>query len=392
MRRVRVRWAAAGVAIVVCGAAFVLAALALGPRPPHRSAAPPAACADSRPPAASATPVRVGAYYYDGWSGPLTATSFNGLVSGPWQDRQPLSGWGDGTSAAVAQQLRWAHRYGIGFFVFDWYYGAAGHALPQNTALRLYRALPAHNGVGYALLYVNTGGSPDNFVVPPAEWPTVAARWAAQDFARPGYERVDGKPLLIILDVARFNQQFGGPKGVDAALATLRAAARNAGLPGVYVVGGVYVDPRFDWTWFRTVASQEDFDAFTQYSAPAAAGDLSGAQPYLRLVRAIEADWARFASGPIPFIPDVITGWDPRPWGSTVSGKGLWFVRTPLQVGAFTRAAVRFAEQRQTAGGGRSLVLVEAWNELGEGAYVVPTVGSCHAYGAALAAALAGGR
>jgi hypothetical protein len=396
--RAHVRWLVAGVIFTVCATGFVFAALAFGPQPPRTSAPlppPPGTCADEQPPAVRQASARVGAYYYDGWSGPLSTRPFNGLLSGQWSDRQPLYGWRDSTSAAITKQLRWAHRYGIGFFVFDWYYNAAGRDVSLNGALKRYRALSSHDGVGYALLYVNTGGSLDSFVVPAARWPTVAARWVTQDFTRPTYERVDGKPLLVILDVARFNEQFGGPKGVAGAIATLRAAAADAGLPGVYVVGGVYVDPGFDWAWFRDVASQEDFDAFTQYSAPAAAGVLSGAQPYTRLVRALERDWHAFASGPRPFIPDVVTGWDPRPWGSTLSGKQWWFVRTPAQVGAFTRAAVRYASRRpivaMAGAAQRPLVLVEAWNELGEGAYVVPTVGSCHRYGAAVASALEGG-
>jgi hypothetical protein len=160
----------------------------------------------------------------------LSARPFNGLLSGRWSDRQPLYGWRDSTSAAITQQLRWAHRYGIGFFVFDWYYNATGRDVSLNGALKRYRALTSHDGVGYALLYVNTGGSLDSFVVPAAQWPAVAARWVTQDFTRPTYERVDGKPLLLILDVARFNQQFGGPKGVAGAIETQSSAAADAGL------------------------------------------------------------------------------------------------------------------------------------------------------------------
>ena len=38
------------------------------------------------------TRARLGAYYFDGWSGPLTNFHFQGLPLGPFQDRQPLSG------------------------------------------------------------------------------------------------------------------------------------------------------------------------------------------------------------------------------------------------------------------------------------------------------------
>jgi hypothetical protein len=328
----------------------------------------------------------VGVYYYDGWSRPLEAPQFTGLVRGPWSDRQPLSGWRDRTPASIVQQLDWAHDYGIGFIAFDWYYGSNAESSDLNNALTIYRGLPSHDGVGYALVYVNTG----RFVIPSSRWDDAVSRWAAQDFSAPAYERVAGRPLLVILDVARFNDQLGGVAGVDDAIAAVRAAARRAGLPGVYVVGGVYLDPRFDWSWFRLVASREDFDAFTQYSAPAAAGVADGPQPYQRLVGAIEANWPRFARGPRTFIPDVVTGWDPRPWGSTVNGKLWWFRRTPADVGAFVGAATRFARSRPSHGhAGPPLVFVEAWNELGEGAYIVPTVGACHRYGAALAAAIA---
>lgn len=73
-------------------------------------------------PAATQTRARVGAYYFDGWAGALTRVHFNGLVNGPFQDRQPLSGWQDNSACAIEQQLAWAHNSGIDFFVFDWDY------------------------------------------------------------------------------------------------------------------------------------------------------------------------------------------------------------------------------------------------------------------------------
>jgi hypothetical protein len=76
-------------------------------------------------PASVQTGARLGAYYFDGWAGPLTNFHFMGMPNGPYQNRQPLSGWQDNNNCAVEQQLAWAHSFGIDFFVFDWYFNTA---------------------------------------------------------------------------------------------------------------------------------------------------------------------------------------------------------------------------------------------------------------------------
>ena len=100
-------------------------------------------------PAATQTRARLGAYYFDGWSGPLTNFHFQGLPNGPYAVREPLSGWRDNNECAVEQQLAWASSFGIKFFVFDWYYNASsvdpGEDL--NGAFEIARLLPDHPGM-----------------------------------------------------------------------------------------------------------------------------------------------------------------------------------------------------------------------------------------------------
>jgi hypothetical protein len=386
------RWLAAGLAFVAFATAFSLAAVKLAERPAgpsHPESVPPPA--GTCPPARTVRPaVRAGAYYFDGWAGQLDDFHFRGLVTGRYAGREPLSGWRDNTRESMVRQLEWARSYGIGFFVFDWYYRPGRTSSPLvNHALGLYRGLGDHHGVGYALTYVNTNTGED-FVVRPSQWPAVVGEWVSRDFSQPDYVRVAGKPLLIVLDVQGLTRQFGGPDGVNRALDTLRRTAVAAGLPGVFVVGGVYVDHRFDWNWFRWVAGAEHFDAFTQYAAPAAAGPLSGQRPYPIVVRAMEDDWANFRGSGARFIPSVMTGWDPRPWQLKIGGRLWWFRRTPAQVGAFVADAVRYAAANPVEPApANPLVLLEAWNELGEGAFLAPTVGACHRYGEAVGRALA---
>jgi Glycosyltransferase WbsX len=389
-------WLGPTLALVVFTTGFSIAAVKLAPYgsvAPRPSSAPPRVrCA--RPPTPPLSPAaRVGAYYFDGWAGPFGDPHFRGLLQGPFVNREPLYGWRDTTPGSMRSQLYWAHRYGIGFFVFDWYYGGdqAPESVYLDNALRLYRQLSNHDGVGQALLYVNAKAR-QNFVIPPADWPTVVQQWTRSDFASKDYVRIAGKPLLVIYDVGRFTQQFHGEAGVNAALQMLRDAARAQGYPGVFIVGGIYVGATFDWNWYAHISTAENFDAFTQYAYPAAPGIRSGQRPYREVSSVAEANWSRFATGAKPFIPDVMTGWDPRPWQEKVAGQLWWYQRSPAQVGSFVQRAIQFEQANPTMRfeppSAPPLLLIEAWNELGEGAYILPTVGSCHAYGRAIARAL----
>lgn len=334
----------------------------------------------------------VGVYYFDGWSSSCDS-HFTGLLQPSYVGRQPLSGWLDNTPKTVRQQLAWARRDGVGFFVFDWYYDAAlptGSNPGLNSALHIYRTLKHHDGVGFALLYVNT---PESFVIQPSGWKQEAERWVRNDFTNPAYQRVDGKPVLDILDISRFVKQAGGTAQANAELATLQSAARAAGLPGVYVVGGIWVGPSYpntrEFPSLSWVAALH-VNALTQYNYPYAGGVHPGPLPYSQLVTDGEWIWRQFAAtSPLPYIPVVMDGWDPRPWNEQVENTLVWFQRTPAEFEGFAHAALVWEEAHpKMRVQSKPLFLVEAWNELGEGGYMVPTVGAGNAYGRSLAQAV----
>jgi hypothetical protein len=237
----------------------------------------------SATPASKQTRARLGAYYFDGWSGPLTNFHFSGLPFGAYQDRQPLSGWQDDSSCAVEQQLAWAHSFGIDFFVFDWYFNAEVHGRDQsslNTALQITHSLSDRHGMKYAILYVN--GPP--FVAGPDAWSSAVSEWLGY-MKDPAYERVNGKPVLFIINVGQMRETFGSSAAVENALAELRTAAKAQGLGGVYVVGGFGVpdgtlgqdslSPGF------SIAQTDGYDAVAFYNYPFAPTPVNGALPFL---------------------------------------------------------------------------------------------------------------
>jgi hypothetical protein len=190
---------------------------------------------------------RVGAYYFDGWAGSLNSYHFTGLFGPPFSSWRPLYGWRDAAPSTLERQLDWAHEFGIDFFLFDWYHKADDGGGDTNSAIKNYVRLEDHGGVSFALTYINNEAE---LVIPRSEWPAVCEEWVTQYFSNPDYVRVAGMPLFEVHDVTGMTLQYGGTGGVNWALDTLRQVAKAHGLPGVYIVGGVYVDSLFDWSVF----------------------------------------------------------------------------------------------------------------------------------------------
>ena len=348
--------------------------------------------------AASQTRARVGAFYFDGWSTPLTNFHFNGLLNGDYKGREPFSGWQDDNDCAVERQLAWAHNFGIDFFVFDWYFNAAVNEPGDNlnSALQITHSLPDRHGMQYAIQYVS--GAP--FVVGPADWASAVDEWVSY-MTDPEYLRINGEPALFIINVGELRQDFGSAAGVADALQQLRTAAQAKGLPGVYVVGGFGVpegtigqeslDDGFN------IAGSDGYDAVAFYNYPFAPPPVNGMLPFSMLADAGHWTWdqARLHS-PVPFIPTAVAGWDPRPPNQPepVTGKLVWYSRTPQEVSALLEDSITWVQANPTLrpepSSAPPLVIIEAWNELGEDSLVVPTAGDGTSYGDAIAAVLTG--
>ena len=338
--------------------------------------------------ASNQTKTRLGAYYFDGWSGSLSNFHFNGLLNGAYQSREPLSGWQDNTPCAVEQQLAWANQFGVNFFVFDWYYNVAQNEYEGdnlNNALQTTLSLSNRHGMQFAIQYVDA----PPFVVPSAAWTSTITEWLGY-MKDPAYVRVNGKPLLIVYSMGLLEQSFA-----SAAIANffnqLRAAAQTQGLPGVYIVGGLDVsyDPLTQALNINdlSMTAADGYDAYTIYNYSTTG--VSGLQPFSMLQGGMQAIWTQVAlTSPLPYIPVSVDGQDASPTNEWP----YWFSRAPQDVSGFVSAAINWTQTnpslRPEPPPTPPLVLIEAWNELGEDGILVPTVGDGTSYGDALGAML----
>jgi hypothetical protein len=132
------------------------------------------------------------------------------------------------------------------------------------------------------------------------------------------------------------------------------------------------------------------------YGYPFAPPAINGVLLFSGLSGAGEWIWSQGTlKSPVPFIPVSMTGWDPRPWDEREPNTNdlMWFSRSPQEVTTFVNDAISWTESnpqlRAEPSPGPPIVLLEAWNELGEGSFLTPTVGNGTSYGDSLGAMLA---
>jgi hypothetical protein len=131
-----------------------------------------------------------------------------------------------------------------------------------------------------------------------------------------------------------------------------------------------------------------------------------GARPFRDAVAGYRRLWdVTAARGPFKHIPSIMAGFDARPmvldgqiqakedggW-PLLNGHESWYTRTPADVGNFVREAINWVEanpsMRVEAAPAPPLVLIQSWNEIQEGAYILPTDGEGYGYLQAVAEAI----
>lgn len=339
-------------------------------------AAPQASATPGLPVITPALASPLGVFYYPGWKrGAL------GLPTGhpdPWQriraypDREPLLGWYDeGQHAVMSQQLRWMQQHGIGFVVFDWYWGAEQEYL--GHALRAYHRVPERRATPYALMWANHSRAP----VSRRDFTSMVEELLTQHVKRPEYLRVGGRPLVFVQLPERLdaNARLLNTDG-RALLQEAQAMARAAGLPnGLLFVGGA---PAGREGVAGGMAREQGYGAYFSYNYHAGPGartrgELRFSRSFVELDEGYRAHWDWFMrEGDLPYVVPMTAGWDKRAWGGSTDP--LHDDSIPTSDAEFLAhlragAALIAAEPAKTLG----LGLLCCWNEFGEGSIVEPT-------------------
>ncbi|MHB8970491.1 MAG: glycoside hydrolase family 99-like domain-containing protein [Pirellulaceae bacterium] len=294
----------------------------------------------------------------------------------PYPDREPVLGWYDeGTPEVTDWEIKWALDHGISFFLVCWYRAKDNGGKSVQPALEhwLHEGLfPSRYG-SQCKFAINFENGNRNFCGQVSESDLLEHLlpfWIENYFRRANYLTLAGQPVLAIYDVERFVRDLGGEQQAAAVVVKMRVACQQAGFGGLLLLG--------QYCWGAPAELQEragqiqrvGLDSSWSYHWPTFTGAFGG---QLRptgeqAIAAQESMWTKCLQ------PNVLTlsmGWDSQPWNFAQT-RTQWRL-TPGEFRILCQRAKSVLDQRQSDGPECRLVLLDNWNEYGEGHYIFPT-------------------
>lgn len=297
-------------------------------------------------------------------------------------DRVPLLGEYN-VQSTMDREIAAAAGHGVDFFAILWYFPRPGsrqekYAPLLNKGLETYLASGNSSMMRFFIEYCN---SPDFAARNEKEWDRCVATWVAA-MKHPGYLRVDGRLVFKVHGVTQFLRTHNNDLGLcRKRLDTLRGAAREAGLGEMIIGVGISGrTPPLGSRW--PPAGLFDFTC-TYMTVP----DIEGSEteyPYTALAKQARTARKNRVSDPIPWMPYLAAGWNPRPWTHPRAAPHYQrFFEFPTRE-EFTDEleAMKEAFSKHSSlglprkdGTQQKAFTIYAWNEFGEGGILAPTKG-----------------
>jgi hypothetical protein len=279
----------------------------------------------------------------------------------PYPDRIPYLGYYDEGNPEVADwEIKWMAEHGVGFQQYCWFRPTGGEGVPIKDP---YLAEGLHEGffnaqysdmLDFTIMWENMASS----VKDSADFRNnLVPYWIEYYFKDDRYLKIDNKPVISIYSLSGLKRDFGSNlTAVKAELDYLRSAVIQAGFDGAIILGS-----------YKGTSTQEmlnmsaaGFDAIYAYDWGLFGGNPGVSQSMMEQQRDAAA---------IDLVPTLSMGKDLLPWGGLEG-----YFATPEQfesLAEWTRDD--FIPSLPAGSLGKQVVMLDNWNEYGEGHFIMPT-------------------
>lgn len=312
----------------------------------------------------------VGAFYFPGWSRSVNWEKIDAAAP----VRKPLLGYYDESNPEVVDwQIKWAAENGISFFLVDWYW-YHGEVRLEHW-IRAFQKAKYRSNLKWAMMWANHTGFDTHST---EDWKVVTKYWIDNYFNTPEYYTIDGKPVVMIWqqeildhdmieEAKKEGVELKQGEGCKRAFEISRQMCVEAGFPGVYFVAMKWPEHSTDKKTIGDLANG-GFDATTIYHFMYPGKTVKNPRLYSfdQVVEASKPNWQeRYETGILPFMPNISTGWDSRPWHGFRNT--VVYNRTTDSFRRLLEDYKSFADET-----GVKRVVLGPMNEWGEGSYIEP--------------------
>lgn len=312
------------------------------------------------------TDMNVGVYYFPGWS----QVDRWYCIAANKRVKHPLLGYyREGDPDAADWHIKWALEHGVSFFAFD-FYTADGSQMLETALDDGFLKAKNINKFKFCLNWCNHA-PPSTMTAKELE--RFGDLVIKKYLTHPSYLKIDDKPLVIFLAGYSFVKNLGVETAAKE-FQKFKDRCIDAGLKGVYIV---FCEGETNGVETLRQSLEAGVDAFALYNYPYAGSGMTGPGNYAEFSythlmeqgEIIWKSWSAMTEG--NFWPTVMPGWDRRPW---LKDKDLIRTgNTPELFEEFLRNARNHVNKDK-------VVLIEAWNEWGEGSVLEPSVEDGFAY------------
>ncbi|NCU26301.1 hypothetical protein EOM86_06210 [Candidatus Nomurabacteria bacterium] len=278
------------------------------------------------------------------------------------KDRKPLLGWyEDGNPEVSDWEIKWLSENGVDFMFYTWFLPPGRTEGPiKSSALddSLHHGFFRAKYKEYMKFAITWENNPSHSCIGSSDFRNnIVPYWFEYYFNDPQYLIIDNKPLVGILSYEGLIRDFGSKEAVKEEMDHLQNAFVEAGFDGANII-----------TWYHGTDPKEMKDRYdagldATYAYTFWSDEPDKIHDYL--------EKQRDSGTGLNVVPVMSMGWDHQPWG----GKPLGWMSSEDYSSHAVWIKDVFMPSLPEGSIGRKLLLLDNWNEFGEGHFIMPTEG-----------------
>lgn len=277
-------------------------------------------------------------------------------------ERTPALGLYTQENPEVADwETKWAVEHGISFFIYCWYRTDQGGAVKTRFSSAIHDGLfksKFADKMKFTLMWENQAKGIGGVSSEQDLMTNLMPYWITNYFKHPSYVKIDNKPLLFIYRPEFLVQDLGGESNVVRAFGLMREACKKAGFDGLYLLG--------EYRGFEVDHLQQMKRLGLDYTFAYCWYVPDSPKPE-QAIKAQLADIKRTRD--LGILPEVVTA--SQAWSGWSDEGTIWKI-PPRDYETLLRKVKDVVLQMPTNTLSSKLVLLDNWNEWGEGHYIAP--------------------